>query len=129
VRHKHYFRIAPAIILFSVLMACLVIPFGPYRGIVSFDGDFIFFRYILALGKFSALFQRWIQESSFEGMGASREALFSMFAEPAFFILIGSFALSLAIHPFQYFFSTCIWLIHNLSLGTLAACVPCTDWL
>jgi formate hydrogenlyase subunit 4 len=31
--------------------------------------------------------------SSFEGMGASREALFSLLAEPAFFILIGSFAL------------------------------------
>ena len=31
--------------------------------------------------------------SSFEGMGASREALYSMFAEPAFFILMGSLAL------------------------------------
>jgi Formate hydrogenlyase subunit 4 len=31
--------------------------------------------------------------SSFEGMGASREALYSMLVEPAFFIVMGSFAL------------------------------------
>jgi len=46
------FRVAPVIYFSSVLMACLVIPFGSFRGIISFDGDFIFFAYILALGKF-----------------------------------------------------------------------------
>lgn len=87
------FRIAPVICFSSVLMACMVIPFGSYKGIVSFDGDFIFFAYILALGKFFSIIAAMDTGSSFEGMGASREALFSMFAEPAFFILIGSFAL------------------------------------
>lgn len=87
------FRIAPVIYFSSVLMACLVVPFGPYKGIVSFDGDFIFFAYILALGKFFSIISAMDTGSSFEGMGASREALYSMFAEPAFFILIGSFAL------------------------------------
>ena len=87
------FRIAPVIYFSSVLMACMVVPFGPYKGIVSFDGDFIFFAYILALGKFFSIISAMDTGSSFEGMGASREALYSMFAEPAFFILIGSFAL------------------------------------
>lgn len=87
------FRIAPVIYFSSVLMACLVVPFGQYRGIVSFDGDFIFFAYILALGKFFSIISAMDTGSSFEGMGASREALYSLFAEPAFFILIGSFAL------------------------------------
>jgi formate hydrogenlyase subunit 4 len=87
------FRIAPVISFSSVLMACLVIPFGSTKGIVSFDGDFIFFAYILALGKFFSIIAAMDTGSSFEGMGASREALYSMFAEPAFFILIGSFAL------------------------------------
>ena len=87
------FRLAPVIYFSSVVMACLVIPFGPQKGIVSFDGDFIFFAYILALGKFFSIISAMDTGSSFEGMGASREALFSMFAEPAFFILIGSFAL------------------------------------
>ena len=68
------FQIAPAIYFSSVLMACLVIPFGQYKGIVSFDGDFIFFAYILALGKFFNIISAMDTGSSFEGMGASREA-------------------------------------------------------
>ncbi len=87
-------------------MACLVVPFGPYRGVVSFDGDFIFFAYILALGKFFSIISAMDTGSSFEGMGASREALYSMFAEPAFFILIGSFALLTGHTSFYDIFST-----------------------
>lgn len=99
------FRIAPVIYFSSVLMACLVIPFGSEKGIVSFDGDFIFFAYILALGKFFSIISAMDTGSSFEGMGASREALFSMFAEPAFFILIGSFALITGHTSFHGIFS------------------------
>jgi len=100
------FRIAPVIYFSSVLMACMVIPFGPYKGIVSFDGDFIFFAYILALGKFFTIIAAMDTGSSFEGMGASREALYSMFAEPAFFMLIGSFALLTGHTSFYDIFST-----------------------
>jgi formate hydrogenlyase subunit 4 len=100
------FRIAPVIYFSSVLMACLVIPIGPYKGIVSFDGDFIFFAYVLALGKFFSIIAAMDTGSSFEGMGASREALYSMFAEPAFFILIGSFALLTGNTSFYKIFST-----------------------
>jgi len=100
------FRIAPVIYFSSVLMACLVIPLGPYKGVVSFDGDFIFFAYILALGKFFSIIAAMDTGSSFEGMGASREALYSMFAEPAFFILIGSFALLTGHTSFFDIFST-----------------------
>lgn len=87
------FRIAPTIYFSSVVMAMLVVPFGQSKGILSFDGDFIFFAYILALGKFFSIISAMDTGSSFEGMGASREALYSMFAEPAFFILMGSLAL------------------------------------
>ncbi len=87
------FQIAPSIYFASILMAILVIPFGQFRGIVSFDGDFVFFAYVLALGKFFSIIGALDTGSSFEGMGASREALYSMLAEPAFFILMGSFAL------------------------------------
>jgi formate hydrogenlyase subunit 4 len=100
------FRIAPVIYFSSVLIACLVIPFGSYKGIVSFDGDFIFFAYILALGKFFNIIAAMDTGSSFEGMGASREALYSMFAEPSFFILIGSFALLTGHTSFYEIFST-----------------------
>jgi formate hydrogenlyase subunit 4 len=118
------FRIAPVIYFSSVLMACLVIPIGSFKGIVSFDGDFIFFAYILALGKFFSIISAMDTGSSFEGMGASREALYSMFAEPAFFILIGSFALFTGHTSFFEIFST----LHlgssiTYTLGGLAAFV------
>ncbi|HLP72080.1 MAG TPA: NADH-quinone oxidoreductase subunit H [Bacteroidales bacterium] len=87
------FRIAPSIYISTVLMAALVIPFSGEKGIMSFDGDFVFFAYMLALGKFFSIIAAMDTGSSFEGMGASREALYSLFAEPAFFVLIGSFAL------------------------------------
>jgi formate hydrogenlyase subunit 4 len=100
------FRIAPVISFSSVLMACLVVPFGSWKGLVSFDGDFIFFAFILALGKFFSIISAMDTGSSFEGMGASREALYSMFAEPAFFILIGSFALLTGHTSFYEIFSS-----------------------
>lgn len=100
------FRIAPVVYFSSVLMACLVIPLGSMKGLVSFDGDFIFFAYILALGKFFSIISAMDTGSSFEGMGASREALYSMFAEPAFFILIGSFALLTGNTSFYKIFSS-----------------------
>ena len=87
------FRIAPAIYFSTVLTATLVMPFGDYPGILSFQGDFVFFAYILALGKFFMIISAMDTGSSFEGMGASREALYSMLAEPAFFVLMGSMAL------------------------------------
>lgn len=118
------FRIAPVIYFCSVVMACLVIPAGSSKGIVSFDGDFIFFAYILAFGKFFSIISAMDTGSSFEGMGASREALYSLFAEPAFFILIGSFALITGHTSFHEIFST----LHlgssmTYTLGGLAAFV------
>lgn len=118
------FRIAPVIYLSSVLMACLVIPLGSSRGMISFDGDFIFFAYILALGKFFNIIAALDTGSSFEGMGASREALYSLFAEPAFFILIGSFALFTGHTSFSDIFSS-LNLESSVAyfLGTIAAFV------
>jgi formate hydrogenlyase subunit 4 len=99
------FRIAPTIYFSSVVMAMLVVPFGQSKGIVSFNGDFIFFAYVLALGKFFSIISAMDTGSSFEGMGASREALYSMFAEPAFFILMGSLALLTGHTSFQEMFA------------------------
>lgn len=87
------FQIAPTVYFASVVVAMLVVPFGQAKGLISFNGDFIFFAYVLALGKFFNIISALDTGSSFEGMGASREALYSMFAEPAFFILMGSLAL------------------------------------
>ncbi|MDZ7607687.1 MAG: NADH-quinone oxidoreductase subunit H [Cyclobacteriaceae bacterium] len=70
------FQIAPTIYFTSILMAILMIPHGKLPGVISFDGDFIMFAYMLALGKFLMIISALDTGSSFEGMGASREALF-----------------------------------------------------
>lgn len=103
------FQIAPTIYLSSVLMAILMIPFGDKPGIISFDGDFVMFAYLLAIGKFLMIISSLDTGSSFEGMGASREALFSMLVEPAFFILMGSLALFTGNTSFHSIFSS----MHN----------------
>ncbi|HLN52269.1 MAG TPA: NADH-quinone oxidoreductase subunit H [Lentimicrobium sp.] len=87
------FQVAPTVYFASVLMAVLMIPHGSRPGIISFNGDFVMFAYVLAIGKFLMVISSLDTGSSFEGMGASRESLFSMLVEPAFFILMGSFAL------------------------------------
>ena len=99
------FQIAPTIYFSSVVMAMLVVPFGQSKGLISFNCDFIFFAYVLALGKFFSIISALDTGSSFEGMGASREALYSMFAEPAIFILMGSFALLTGYTSFQEIFA------------------------
>jgi formate hydrogenlyase subunit 4 len=100
------FQIAPTAYFTSVIMAILLIPLGAKPGIISFDGDFVMFAYILAFGKFLMIVSALDTGSSFEGMGASREALFSMLVEPAFFILMGSFALFTGHTSFHSIFST-----------------------
>lgn len=100
------FQIAPSIYFASVIMAILVVPFGTSPGLISFEGDFVFFAYILALGKFFSIISALDTGSSFEGMGASREALYSMLAEPAFFVLMGSLALLTGHTSFTDIFAT-----------------------
>ncbi len=87
------FQIAPTIALATVLIAIMLVPVANQRAIFSFEGDFIFFAYLLALGKFFMIISALDTGSAFEGMGANREALYSMLVEPAFFILLATFAM------------------------------------
>lgn len=118
------FRIAPSIYIASILMAILFVPFDNHPGVLSFRGDFVFFAYALALGKFFMIIGAMDTGSSFEGMGASREALYSMLVEPAFFILIGSFALLTGHTSFFEIFSNLHFGSYiSYALGTLATFV------
>jgi len=60
------------------------------KSIVQIEGAFIIFSYMLGLGKFYALISAMDTGSSFEGIGASREACFTTIVEPAFFITMAS---------------------------------------
>lgn len=90
---SYVFRLAPVIYLSTILCAILLLPFPGTTSFFGFEGDFVLFAYLLALGKFLFILGALDTGSSFEGMGANREALYSMLAEPAFFILFGTLAL------------------------------------
>lgn len=88
------FQIAPTIYFVTVFLAAFFIPFDNHQGVFSFDNDFVVFAYLLAFGKFMIIIAAMDTGSGFEGMGANREAFYSMLVEPAFFILIGSLSLA-----------------------------------
>ncbi len=87
------FKAAPLVYFASVFLAIFFIPVGSQNAFLSFEGDFVFFAYLLGIGKFMMIIAAMDTGSGFEGMGANREALYSMLVEPAFFILAGSLAL------------------------------------
>src|SRR5665648_37162 len=94
-------RIAPIVVLTSVFVASLMVPVAGFEPLISFRGDFILFAYLMALSRFMMIIAAFDSGSSFEGMGASREALYGMLIEPALFLLIagltvftGEFSLS-----------------------------------
>lgn len=97
------FRFAPVVGFASVIFAALFVPLANGMAIISIPFGFIVFAYILAFGKFFSLIAALDTGSSFEGMGASREACFSTIVEPAFFITIASIAALSQIYSFESF--------------------------
>ena len=87
------FRAGPAAGLACMLCALLVLPFGGRQAWFSFSGDFVFVIYLLALARFALVLAALDTGSSFEGMGASREVQFSVFAEPALFLALAALVL------------------------------------
>ena len=87
------FRIAPVFALATVLFAALFVPLASGKPIINVEAGIIIFAYTLGLGKFMSLISAMDTGSSFEGMGASREACFTSIVEPAFFMVIASIML------------------------------------
>jgi formate hydrogenlyase subunit 4 len=88
------FRAGPAVALASTAAAGLLLPMGAASGVVGFTGDFVLFAYLLGLARFATVLAALDTGSSFEGMGAAREATFSAVAEPALFLALVSLARS-----------------------------------
>lgn len=97
------FKFAPIAGFASILFASIFVPL--VNGVVIIDTpfSFILFAYILAFGKFFSLLSALDTGSSFEGMGASREACFSTIVEPAFFIMMASIGVLSKIYTFESF--------------------------
>ena len=87
------FRAVPSVYLGSAIVAVLFIPVGELKSLLSFDGDIVCFAYLMALGRFALILGAMDTGSSFEGMGASREALYGALVEPALMLTAGTLAL------------------------------------
>jgi formate hydrogenlyase subunit 4 len=81
-------------LLASTFVAGLLLPLASARAPIAFDGDLVLFAYLLGLGRFFAMAAALDTGSSFEGMGASREAAFSALAEPALFLALATLAMT-----------------------------------
>ncbi|HQP09851.1 MAG TPA: NADH-quinone oxidoreductase subunit H [Candidatus Omnitrophota bacterium] len=86
------FRGGPIIGLAALLMATAIVPGGKNGAVIAFSGDVILFIYLLGLVRFFAVLAALDTGSSFEGMGASREVQFALFAEPAIFLALAVLA-------------------------------------
>jgi len=84
--------ISPVINLVAIVIAAAMLPIGLAHPVISFEGDIILFAYVLGLARFFQILAAMDIGSSFEGMGAAREAAFAIFAEPIFFFTLGSIA-------------------------------------
>jgi formate hydrogenlyase subunit 4 len=78
--------------LAALLVATAIVPAGRNCAVFSFNGDLILFIYLLGLVRFFTVLAALDTGSSFEGMGASREVQFALFAEPAIFLALAVLA-------------------------------------
>lgn len=80
------FAAAPGVSLAAALCALALLPLGGVPSPLAFGGDFLLAAYLLGMGRFAVMLAALDTGSSFEGMGASREAAFSALSEPALFL-------------------------------------------
>lgn len=86
------FRAGAYVVLVCGLLAAAMAPMLGRFAPLQFSHDFIVVAYTLGLARIALMLSAMDVGSSFEGMGAAREASFSTYAEPALFLLIGTAA-------------------------------------
>jgi formate hydrogenlyase subunit 4 len=88
------FRLGSLIVLVTTIFAGLVVPIVSATPPLSFAYDFVVIAYVLGLGRVFLILSALDTGSAFEGMGASREATYAVFAEPALFIGFGALVIA-----------------------------------
>jgi formate hydrogenlyase subunit 4 len=117
------FRLGPVVNLAALSAALLVMPFGGIAAPLSFAGDLIVLVGLLALGRFATVLAALDTGSSFEGMGASREAHFAVLAEPALLLALATLARAsgaLSLTPIYGALTPSLWLTLLPSLALVA---------
>jgi formate hydrogenlyase subunit 4 len=88
------FRLGPVVMVCTAILAASLLPLDGTTSPIRFTGDLIAFAGLLALGRFMLVLSALDTGSSFEGMGASREVTFAVFAEPALILCFTLFVVA-----------------------------------
>jgi len=95
------FRMAPVVVLVTSLASACLVPLAGPRALVAFRFDFVWFAYVWSLGRVALMLGALDTGSSFEGMGASREATFATLLEPVLFLVAGALCLHSGARSFE----------------------------
>jgi len=121
------FRAGPVVGIVVPILAALLIPFGAIGAPVSFGGDLVLFVYLFGLSRFFTVLAALDTGSSFEGMGAAREATFSCLAEPTLFVAFIVLARISGSFTLETMFNTLLvgnsQSVHGVSLILTAICL------
>jgi formate hydrogenlyase subunit 4 len=116
------FRAGPIVSLAAVICAGLLVPLHAETAPLAFSGDVIAFAYLFGLARFFTIAAALDTGSAFEGMGASREAAFAAFAEPALFVALASVCIPIhSTFTFDDAFARASWASSGLSHPTYLA--------
>jgi formate hydrogenlyase subunit 4 len=88
------FKVGPLLVLATSLVSALLAPLLGRFAPVSFPYDFVVFAYLWGLGRMALMLSALDTGSSFEGMGASREATYAALVEPGLFLVLGTLAIA-----------------------------------
>lgn len=113
------FRIAPCVYLGAAIVAFLFIPIADLEPVLSFHGDIVLVAYLLGLARVAIVLAALDTGSSFEGMGAAREALYGALVEPALMMGLATLALFCGYSSFAEIFSTAQELGPNVTIVML----------
>lgn len=118
------FVAGPVVALICAFLAAALVPVGDGHALWTFDGDFILLAYVLGLARYFTMLAALDTGSSFEGMGAAREATFASLAEPTF--ILGLLAIaratgSLSLSDFLGPAVAHVWSVAGASLVLVAA--------
>mgnify|MGYP000846045118 CR=1 FL=1 len=86
------FVLGPVVGCAATFAALWLVPAAGSAAVISFPGDFLVVAYLLGTARFFTMSAALDTGSSFEGMGASREAFFSALAEPALLLSLSALA-------------------------------------
>ncbi len=115
------FSAGPILSLAALIAAGLIVPLASHRAPLGFVGDVVAFASLLALGRFLTMVAALDTGSSFEGMGASREATLSALAEPTLFLILAVLCLRAGSPSFEGASDAVSWASPGLARAPLLA--------